>query len=191
MPPEQKAPAEIPAKVAVEPPLKKRAITLYGIIVFKLVKGLLCVALALVIYHEANKDISKDWADFLQKPIVTTIFEALKIHPENKFFTLVAQNIADLTKAKVHQAALGALLLSLFPLTEGIGMLFRVPWAGWLAIGESAFFVPIEVRHLVENFTWFVFGVTVVNIIIVWYLYAYREVLFHHHHRHHRHPPES
>ena len=191
MPPEQKAPAEIPAKVAVEPPLKKRAITLYGIIIFKLVKGLLCVALALVIYHEANKDISKDWADFLQKPIVTTIFEALKIHPENKFFTLVAQNIADLTKAKVHQAALGALLLSLFPLTEGIGMLFRVPWAGWLAIGESAFFVPIEVRHLVENFTWFVFGVTVVNIIIVWYLYAYREVLFHHHHRHHRHPPES
>ena len=184
MPSEQKAPAEIPAKVAVEPPLKKRAITLYGIIVFKLVKGLLCVALALVIYHEANKDISKDWANFLHKPIVTTIFEALKIHPENKFFTLVAQNIADLTKAKVHQAALGALLLSLFPLTEGIGMLFRVPWAGWLAIGESAFFVPIEVRHLVENFTWFVFGVTVVNIIIVWYLYAYREVLFHHHHRH-------
>ena len=187
---EQKVPAAVPAARDAEPPLKKRALTLYGIIVFKLIKGLLCVALAVVIYHEANQDISRDWADFLQQPLVKYIFEALKIHPENKFFTLVAQNIAELTKAKVHQAALGALLLSLFPLTEGIGMLFRVSWAGWLAIGESAFFVPIEVRHLVEKFSWFVFGLTVINIIVVWYLYAYREVLFHHH-RHPRRPPES
>ena len=36
------------------------------------------------------------------------------------------------------------MLFSLFPLVEGTGMLFRAGWAGWLAIGESAFFVPIE-----------------------------------------------
>jgi hypothetical protein len=29
------------------------------------------------------------------------------------------------------------------------------------------------------------------NIIIVWYLYAYREVLFHHHHRHPRSAPQN
>ena len=34
-----------------------------------------------------------------------------------------------------------------FSLVEGFGLIFRVPWAGWLAIGESAFFIPIEVRR--------------------------------------------
>ena len=36
---EQKAPGEIRAGREVEPPLKKRAVTLYAIIIFKLFKG--------------------------------------------------------------------------------------------------------------------------------------------------------
>jgi uncharacterized membrane protein (DUF2068 family) len=73
------------------------------------------------------------------------------------------------------------MLFSLFPLVEGIGMLFRAGWAGWLAIGESAFFVPIELYELARKFSIYVLLVMVVNVIIVWYLYAYRVTLFHHH----------
>ena len=85
----------------------------------------------------------------------------------------------------MHRAAWGAVILSLFPLVEGIGLMFRVSWAGWLAIGESAFFLPIEFYELVKpnTFSWSILGVTVINIIIVWYLYDNREVLFRHHHR--------
>ncbi len=187
---EQKEPGEIPAAVAVEPPLKKRAVTLYAIIIFKLVKGLLCVALALVIYHEAKKDMSRDFQSFLQSPFVKTVFGELRIHPESKFFIGLAKSIGELTAAKVHRAAWGALVLSLFPLVEGIGLLFRAPWAGWLAIGESAFFLPIEFYEMLNQevanpakFPWSIFVVTIFNIIIVWYLYDNREVLFHHHHR--------
>ena len=81
---------------------------------------------------------------------------------------------------------------------EGIGLLFRAPWAGWLAIGESAFFLPIELYEIMSNqmanrdiFPWSIFVVTVINIIIVWYLYDNREVLFHHHHRQPPHPGGS
>ena len=63
--------------MAVEPPLKKRAVTLYAIIVFKLVKGLLCVALAAAIHHEANKDMSEDWEQFLHSPVVKSVFERI------------------------------------------------------------------------------------------------------------------
>ena len=190
---EQKAPDAVPSARDVEPPLKRRAVTLYGIIIFKLVKGLLCVVLAVVIYHEANKDMSRDFQSFLQSPFVKTVLGELRIHPENKFFTSLAESIGKLTEANVHHAAWGAVLLSLFPLVEGIGLLFRAPWAGWLAIGESAFFLPIEFYELVkpDHFSWSILVIMIVNIIIVWYLYAYREVLFHHHHRHHRPPPQS
>jgi len=38
------------------------------------------------------------------------------------------------------------LVYSLFSLVEGIGLI-SVSWAGWLAIGESAFFIPIEIGN--------------------------------------------
>jgi uncharacterized membrane protein (DUF2068 family) len=190
----EKAPREIRATVAGEPLLKKRAPTLYFIIVFKLVKGLLCVALAVVIWHEAKHDLSEDWDKFLHSPFVTTVFGELRIHPESKFWIDLAKTIGQLTEANMYRAAWGAVVLSLFPLVEGIGLMFRVSWAGWLAIGESAFFLPIEFYELVKpnTFSWSILVVTVINIIIVWYLYDNREVLFHHHHhRAHRDPGAS
>jgi uncharacterized membrane protein (DUF2068 family) len=140
-------------------------------------------------YNEANKDLPLEYRNFLRAPAVTFILDKMRFHPENKFFTSLAVKVGELTDAKMHHAAWGAFLLSLFPLTEGIGLLFRVRWAGWLAIGESAFFVPIELYTLVNrpNFSWFILAVTVTNIIIVWYLYANRAVLF----RHHESPSES
>jgi uncharacterized membrane protein (DUF2068 family) len=193
---DQKVPGAIPAAGEVEPPLKKRAVTLYAIIIFKLIKGLLCVALALVIYNEADNNIPEDYQNFLQNRLVKTVFKDLRIHPESKFFTHLAEQFGTLTEAKVKWAALGVLLLSLFPLVEGIGMLFRVGWAGWLAIGETAFFIPIEFYEMLkqvlarpDKFPWSIFVVTIINIIIVWYLYDNRQVLFHHHHR--RHPGGS
>ena len=53
-------------------------------------------------------------------------------------------------------------------------------WAGWLAIGESSFFIPIEIYELVHHYTNIVAIILVVNIIIVWYLLKNRERLFHH-----------
>ncbi len=36
------------------------------------------------------------------------------------------------------------MIYSLFAAVEGVGLIFRFPWAGWLSIGESAFFIPIK-----------------------------------------------
>jgi uncharacterized membrane protein (DUF2068 family) len=167
----------------VEPPLK-RAPALYAIIWFKIIKGVLGVMLAVVIHNEARKDRSADFQKFMDSPAIKFVIDHLRIHPENKFFRRLAENIGGLTDARVELAAWGAILWSLFPLTEGIGMYYRVGWAGWLAISESAFFVPIEFYELAnpKTFSWFIVAVTVSNILIVWYLFAFREELFHHHH---------
>jgi uncharacterized membrane protein (DUF2068 family) len=163
---------------------RRRAPTLYVIILFKLAKGLLAVFLAIGLYSQSASLLPIEYQDFIAQPVVVKIFHYLRIHPENKFFTRLAIKIGDVTDAGVREAAIGALLWALFPLTEGIGMLFRVRWAGWLAIVESAFFVPVEIYKLVEEFSWFMIGVAVINVGIVWYLYANRERLFHHHHHH-------
>jgi uncharacterized membrane protein (DUF2068 family) len=41
----------------------------------------------------------------------------------------------------------------LFSIIEGGGLMFRASWAGYLAIGESAFFVPIEIYELMHRFS--------------------------------------
>lgn len=167
--------------------LKRRAPTLYLIILFKLGKGLLAGFLATVLYFQPATKLPSEYEQLMGRQWVKQTFHYLRIHPENDFFKRIAIRIADVTDAGVREAAIGALLWSLFPLTEGIGMLFRAGWAGWLAIGESAFFVPLEVHRLLGDFSWFMVGVTLTNIGIVWYLYANRECLFHHRHFRHKH----
>jgi uncharacterized membrane protein (DUF2068 family) len=78
--------------------------------------------------------------------------------------------------------AAATLVYSLFSLVEGTGLMFRAGWAGWLAIGESAFFIPIEIYELVHNYSPAVLIILGLNVLIVWYLFQNRHRLFRHHH---------
>ncbi len=105
----------------------------------------------------------------------------MHLDPERKFFASLGDRLQSVTPGNLRWLATGTLLYSLFSLVEGIGLIFRVSWAGWLAIGESAFFVPIEAYELVRNFNMTVLCVLALNVLIVWYLYQNRARLFRHH----------
>jgi uncharacterized membrane protein (DUF2068 family) len=155
------------------PVVRKREPTFYAIIALKLLKGLLFVILAFTAYALSDNDLPFEYRRLLH---------FLRVNPENKFFSDLAVHVGQLTEGKVLHVAAGTLLYSLFSLIEGTGLIFRVSWAGWLAIGESAFFIPIEVYELVHHFTKPVLVILILNIIIVWYLLKNRERLFHHPH---------
>jgi len=150
---------------------KKRAPTFYVIITSKLLKGVLFLLLALGAYNLSDNDLPEEFRQLL-------LF--LHLDPEKKFFSDLADKIGDITPANLIWLARGTVLYSLFSLVEGTGLIFRVPWAGWLAIGESAFFVPIEILELVHHFTWSVTVILGFNVLIVWYLFQNRERLFRH-----------
>ena len=162
--------------------VKKRAPTLYGIIVFKLIKGSLFLTLAITAYTLSDNNLPEEYKGLLR--YIQPVLELLRVHPANKFFTHIAEQIGGLTEAKVLWAAAGTLFYSLFSLVEGVGLMFRISWAGWLAIGESAFFIPIEIYELSRRtkFSWWLLAVLVINVFIVWYLFKNRHQLFMHHH---------
>jgi uncharacterized membrane protein (DUF2068 family) len=162
--------------------VKKRAPTLYVIIGIKLLKGLLFVTLAIVAYTLSDNDLPAEYKHLLTH---------LRVNPERKFWADLAVQVGQLTEAKVLWAAAGTLVYSLFSLVEGVGLMFRVSWAGWMAIGESAFFIPIEIYDLVHRtvpeqtrpgHTVTVLAILALNIVIVWYLFQNRHRLFRHHH---------
>jgi uncharacterized membrane protein (DUF2068 family) len=149
-----------------------RAPTLYFIIVAKLIKGALALALAFGILKLADKDLP----DLFNRLVLW-----VHLDPENRFLSETSDRLDQITAANVRVVALGTFIYSLFSLVEGVGLIFRAPWAGWLAIGESAFFIPIEIRELVRHPHWYVVGVLAFNVLIVWYLFANRGRLFRHH----------
>lgn len=153
--------------------VKKRAPTLYVIIAIKLLKGTLLLLLALGVYSLSDNNLPDEFRQLLQ---------FLHLDPEKKFFADLETKIALITPAKVLMVAGGAFLYSLFSLVEGVGLIFRVSWAGWLAIGESAFFIPIEVFEEVRHPSTAVLIILALNVFIVWYLFQNRHRLFRHHH---------
>ena len=153
--------------------IKQRAPTLYVIIAIKLVKGVLLLLLALGVYSLSDNNVPEEFRELLR---------FLHLDPEKQFFAHLAEQIASVSESKMVWLAGGTVLYSLFSLVEGVGLMFRVSWAGWLAIGESAFFVPIEVYELVLHPVLAVFIVLALNVFIVWYLFQNRHRLFRHHH---------
>src|SRR5713101_5820602 len=162
--------------------IKKPAPTLYAIIAIKLGKGLLFLTLAIVAYTLSDNDLPAEYKNFLHH---------LRVNPERKFWADLAVQVGQLTEVNVLWAAAGTLVYSLFSLVEGVGLIFRVSWAGYLAIGESAFFIPIEIYELVHRrppgptrsghpvLLLIILGI---NILIVWYLFKNKHRLFRHHH---------
>jgi len=159
--------------------IKKPAPTFYAIIAIKLFKGLLFCAIAVTLYTISDNDLPAD---------VRHLRSVLRLNPESKFWGDAAKQIGQLTEAGLIRAAAGIFIYSLFSLVEGIGLMFRVRWAGWMAIWESAFFIPIEVYELLhrpetgKGHPVLVVTILVINIIIVWYLLQNRHRLFKHHH---------
>lgn len=154
---------------------KKRAPTLYFIIAIKLLKWALFLTLAIVMYALSDNDLPAEYRHWLHY---------LHLNPERRFWADLATQVGGLTEARVLWVAVGTLVYSVFSLVEGVGLMFRISWAGWLSIGESAFFIPIEIFEMVHRPSTLVLVVLALNIFMVWYLYANRQRLFRHHHHH-------
>jgi len=170
------------------PSPKKRAPTLYFIAGIKLIKGAALLLLALGVFSLANKDLSDVFAQFLRW---------VHLDPERSFFQGIGDWLDTITPANVRAVATGTFLCGLFLIILGLGLAWRARWAIWLAICESAFFIPVEIFELVRHRAPRVdrprpelfshpqlglFIVLILNIAIVCYLYKNRERLFRHHH---------
>jgi uncharacterized membrane protein (DUF2068 family) len=167
----------------------RRAPTLYFNVAIKLIKGVALLLLALGVLSLADKNLSDMFDQFLRW---------VHLDPERSFFQGMGDWLDTITPANVRAVASGTFLCGLFLIVLGLGLAFRAKWAIWLAIGESAFFIPIEIYELVrhrrpdgagrprpELFPHPPIGLVILlalNVAIVWYLFKNRERLFRHHH---------
>ncbi len=152
-------------------PSPQRAPTLYGIIAFKLLRGVILLMIAMKVFTLVGDDL---------RPHFDAAVHALRLDPETEFFDRLGDRIDAITPLNVGWAATGTLLYGMLSLGEGIGLVLRSRWAGMLVVAESAFFVPIESYTLVKNPSLTIVLILIVNVAIVLYLHRNRERLFRH-----------
>jgi uncharacterized membrane protein (DUF2068 family) len=158
------------------------AATLVGIVLFKLGKGILFLGVALALYALSDNNLPEEFL---------AIVEKLHLNPETKLAANILRQLGRITEANMLWVAGGTLAYAALALLEGVGLFLRHSWAAYLAIAESAFFIPIEVYDLGHVFTYGMLFLLSVNVLIVAYLWRNRKRLFRHHHHHEARPPKD
>jgi uncharacterized membrane protein (DUF2068 family) len=177
-----------------KPAVKNAAPTLYFIALAKLAKGITLLLVGAGIFSLAGQDLQESFDKFIAW---------VHLDPENRFFGNIGDWLQTVTPGNVRDTAIATFLYGIFLLVGGTGLALRAKWAIWMTIGESAFFIPIEVLELTRRrprpelpddpaavppvhhfFAHPKYGLSVVlalNILIVWYLLKNRQRLFRHH----------
>lgn len=145
--------------------------TLYGIVAFKVLRGVILLMIALKGFTLVGEDL---------RPHFDAAVQGLKLDPETEFFDHLGARIDKLTSENVGWAATGVLLYGLLSLSEGAGLAFRARWARLLVVAESGFFIPLEVYALIKNPSATILAILILNIAIVVYLHRNRDRLFRH-----------
>ena len=141
----------------------KRDLWIFLIGVFKLVKGisLLIVGLGLLrLLHRDVAAVTEHW------------IEVLRVDPENRFIHRGLVKIFNVTPRQLRELSAGTFVYAAIFLTEGTGLLARKHWAEYMTLISTGLFIPLEAYEIHRHFTWLKVAVTLVNLLIVWYLAA-------------------
>jgi uncharacterized membrane protein (DUF2068 family) len=154
------------------PGANKRPPTLWVIIIYKLVKGILLVLLGAGVLHLRDRNLPA----FLLK-----ILHWAHLNVESRVIVRLMEKVRMITPRGYEWIATGAMVSGSLHLLEAIGLWLRQAWGGWLAIIQSLLFIPIEIYDLRRKFSYELLSLMVINIFVVIYLYANRRRLFAHH----------
>ena len=134
---------------------------LYLIAAFKLVKGLLLLAVAIgalrVLHKGAAVEIYR-WAD------------TFRVDPDNRFVRLLMMRLSLFNEKTLRELSVGTFFYAALFLTEGTGLLLRKRWAEYFTTIVTASFIPLEIYELARRATFAKGIVLLLNVAVVIYL---------------------
>jgi uncharacterized membrane protein (DUF2068 family) len=94
------------------------------------------------------------------------------VDPDNRLIHRILVRIFRVTPKQLKELSVGTFLYAAVFLTEGTGLLLRKHWAEYFTIISTGLFIPLEIYELARHFTMVKLAVTLINVLIVWYLVA-------------------
>jgi uncharacterized membrane protein (DUF2068 family) len=128
---------------------------------FKLLKGLLLLAVAIGALTMLNEDVARRAEQWIA---------ALRVDPHNHFIHALLMKLTRLDNHKLEAISAGTFIYSALLLTEGVGLFLRKRWAEYLTIFVTALLVPLEIYELSKELSLTRIAVLVINVAVVVYL---------------------
>jgi uncharacterized membrane protein (DUF2068 family) len=142
---------------------QQRYVGLWVIASFKLMKGLLLLAVAIGALTLLKKDVAEQVAYWIT---------VLRVDPDNHFIHSLLVKLSLLDNHKLEEIGAGTFFYAALLLTEGIGLLLRKRWAEYFTVIATGSLIPLEIYELVQYFSIAKIAVLGVNVMVVWYLIA-------------------
>jgi uncharacterized membrane protein (DUF2068 family) len=140
---------------------RKTTPTLLLIALFKLIKGILLLAVGIGALKLLHRDIAQTVAHWV---------DILRVDPDNRLIHGLLARVLSVTPGQLRAASAGTFVYSGLLLTEGLGLLFRKRWAEYFTIITTAGLIPIELYELSRRVTTAKVAVLFINVAIVAYL---------------------
>jgi uncharacterized membrane protein (DUF2068 family) len=154
--------ATLPRKASKKQSSKEPfSFVLFLIGLFKLVKALLLIAIGIGALRFLHKDLSNSVLHWAQ---------VLRVDTDNRYIHGFLVKIFRVTPKQLKELSVGTFIYAGLFLTEGMGLLLRKHWAEYFTIITTGLFIPLEIYELVRHFTVVKLVVTIINVLIVWYL---------------------
>jgi uncharacterized membrane protein (DUF2068 family) len=141
------------------------------IIVERIVKAIVLVALAIGLLVAGRTGLLTGWAQYAQDQLNLGAGNSIIVQLLLKLVVYVG-NFSHTTLL-----AIGAIVYALLEGTEGVGLAMRRRWAEYLTVIATGLLIPFEAYEVIHKVTLFKVGALLLNIAVVGYL-AYRKRLF-------------
>jgi uncharacterized membrane protein (DUF2068 family) len=140
-------------------PDRSVAIILIGI--FKLLKAILLICVAITAFHLVNKDLSdtiEHWA------------KVLRVDPGNKYVQAAISHALNVSPKKLELVGVVTLIYAGMFGTEGTGLLLGKRWAEYMVIITTAGLMPLEIYEIARKPNGIKIATLVINAAAVIYL---------------------
>jgi uncharacterized membrane protein (DUF2068 family) len=141
------------------------------IIVERIVKAIVLVALAVGLLVAGEKGLLTTWARYAQDQLNLDADDGVIVQLLLRLLLLVG------TFTHVSVVAIAAIAYALLEGTEGVGLAMRRRWAEYLTVIATGILIPYEAYEVIHHVTFFKVGALLLNLAVVGYL-AYRKRLF-------------
>jgi uncharacterized membrane protein (DUF2068 family) len=131
--------------------------------VFKLVKAILLIVAGIGAIRLLHRDVAET---------VTHWTRVLRVDPDNHYLHGALTRIFRITPKELRELSVGTFIYAGLFATEGMGLLLRKHWAEYFTLVTTGGFIPLEIYELIRHFTVAKVVITLINVLIVWYLAA-------------------
>jgi uncharacterized membrane protein (DUF2068 family) len=143
------------------PKSKSHSRGLMLIAVFKLLKGLVLLAVAIGALRLLHRDLAG---------VVDHWVNAFRVDPHNRYIHWLLAKLPMIDDRKLKELSVGTFIYSAVFLTEGIGLALHKRWAEYFTIITTSSFLPLEVYELIHHATIAKGVALAINVAVVIYL---------------------